>query len=326
MPGVSGAGSDEAGASDGLCSPRRDASGPGRCRGVLSAARFSFFAASLSARPSDPLRDRLVRPAPVLLRSWVLSARAFWGRLRRREYGPAVRRKKGFTLVELLVVVAIIGVLVALLLPAVQAARASARRTQCANNLHQIGLGMHLYTDINAGEFPRMSHARDRAESWVNSLAPYMESVDAIRLCPDDLPRQEGRSGRVTSYAINGYLRKPTRLERLLYEGTADEPVLEDFADRLQAVGATHDTLVVFEAGQSVEAAYDHVHTWEWFTQQYPTPKERLKQIRADVVVDRHQGGVANYLYADGRVAAVSAEQVAAWVNEGFNFARPAKY
>lgn len=234
--------------------------------------------------------------------------------------------RKGFTLVELLVVVAVIGVLVSLLLPAVQAARASARRNQCANNLRQIGLGLHQFTDVYAGEFPGMSHARDRAESWVKSLAPYMENVDEVRLCPDDLPRQEAKSSRVTSYAMNGYLRKPTRLERLLYEGTADEPVLLEFADRLHKVGATSKTFVVFEAGQSVEAAYDHIHTWEWFTEQNPTPKARLEKIRTDVAVDRHQGGVANYLYADGHVDAIASEQVSEWVNEGINFARPAKF
>lgn len=65
----------------------------------------------------------------------------------------ARRRRVGFTLIELLVVIAIIAILIALLLPAVQQAREAARRTQCRNNLKQLGLALHNYHDVHS-RFP----------------------------------------------------------------------------------------------------------------------------------------------------------------------------
>jgi prepilin-type N-terminal cleavage/methylation domain-containing protein len=92
----------------------------------------------------------------------------------------ASRQRTGFTLVELLVVIAIIGVLVALLLPAVQSAREAARRSSCANNLKQIGLGLHNYHD-SLGSFPTgyMDSGVDLQESWGWSalLLPYIEQA-----------------------------------------------------------------------------------------------------------------------------------------------------
>jgi prepilin-type N-terminal cleavage/methylation domain-containing protein/prepilin-type processing-associated H-X9-DG protein len=85
--------------------------------------------------------------------------------------------RSAFTLVELLVVIAIIGILVSLLLPAVQAAREAGRRTDCQNNLKQLGLSIHQYHDTLGG-FPPRKVTRPKDHNWVPFILPFVEKTD----------------------------------------------------------------------------------------------------------------------------------------------------
>jgi prepilin-type N-terminal cleavage/methylation domain-containing protein/prepilin-type processing-associated H-X9-DG protein len=100
-----------------------------------------------------------------------------------------MKSRRAFTLVELLVVIAIIGILVALLLPAVQSAREAARRTQCTNNLRQIGLAFHNYHSARKSFPPGLISQAEAVDGrglgpgwgWAAHLLPYCEETNLRR-------------------------------------------------------------------------------------------------------------------------------------------------
>jgi prepilin-type N-terminal cleavage/methylation domain-containing protein/prepilin-type processing-associated H-X9-DG protein len=122
---------------------------------------------------------------------------------------PTQRQRQAFTLIELLVVIAIIAILIGLLLPAVQKVRESASRTQCVNNLHQLGLAFHMYHD-QQGQFPNeggFGGTGQTAKSFYTLILPNIEQGNQnlaaptgikIFLCPS---RRGSNVGAKCDYA-----------------------------------------------------------------------------------------------------------------------------
>ena len=153
-----------------------------------------------------------------------------------------------------------------------------------------------------------------------------------MRFCPEDIELQEKAKTPTypgTSYAMNGYLAEPPPPTTLPNGLVVDES--EGFVENLYDLPETHATIVMFEVtGLVASATFDHVESDRWFSEsnlKNNANEHRVwKAVQREVAVMRHQGTTANYLYADGHVKAIAADQIAAWCDEGFNFAIPPQY
>jgi prepilin-type N-terminal cleavage/methylation domain-containing protein/prepilin-type processing-associated H-X9-DG protein len=188
--------------------------------------------------------------------------------------------RRAFTLIELLVVIVIIGILAALLLPALSRSQQQAKALECLSNLRQLGVGCAMYALDNHDELPETSH---QSASWIGKLAAY--GLTNVYRCPMDTNRL-----RITSYAINDFLTPhPFGAPQL------------DFS-RLTTIPSPADTLHLAEMPGQVIGS-DHFHFADAQSGGY-TPTS----FKSQVAVTIHYEG-ANYLFADAHAARLP------WVN-----------
>lgn len=196
-------------------------------------------------------------------------------------------KRRAFTLIELLMVVAIIALLVGILLPALSRSRQLGRSTQCLANLHSLGTAALMYADTNDGRLPNVGLAHggavDEGNAWINSAATDIGNEKVTR-CPDDrsphwdTPVGATNQVRRLSYATNYFT-----------TGLLDGREGNNVPTRIKRPSTTIMWGELAEKGDY--AAADHYHPETWFANPKLLAAEQL-------TLDRHLGK-ANWGFLD---------------------------
>jgi prepilin-type N-terminal cleavage/methylation domain-containing protein/prepilin-type processing-associated H-X9-DG protein len=208
-------------------------------------------------------------------------------------------RRRAFTLVELLVVVAIIALLIAILLPSLKKAREQSKQTVCLSNMRNMGTAVWMYTNENNDYFPlTRDHGGFQEGGWINMLAPHAGNKLLYR-CPadksDNWYHVSGNPrGRQNSFGSNIYMTP----EEVPPPGSPDPTPRFGFTKRGQVRFAS-ETVYLGEYRDTfgAQATSDHIHAERWL----PDPLTGLiTEPKEEVAIGRHLGKQENYAYVDG--------------------------
>lgn len=214
--------------------------------------------------------------------------------------GSGHGQQNGFTLIEILIVIAIIGILAAILFPVFASAREGARRASCLSNMKQIGLATMLYAqdydERMVHAFMRYGPGSANTAWWQDMLQPYMKSYQLV-LCPSDATPGQTTSNRpvgypnplLTSYAANQVFRNANGQDVLfppLRAGTG-------IGRSLAAFEESATTIIFTETGSAAPAVYS-MELYYWNHTDLGTDPSDPPRVHK-----RHLEG-CNFVFADG--------------------------
>ncbi|MCX6367829.1 MAG: type II secretion system protein [Armatimonadetes bacterium] len=216
---------------------------------------------------------------------------------------------KGFTLMEIVVSIAIIATLAAVIFPAFAQARIRAQQSACASNLRQLSSAVLQYAADHEGMLPLTSHS-SRSSSWGTTLMPY-GALQALRVCPSDPLASARRAQGGTSYAWN---------ENLLgefagsHDAGGDSEVTYEPAVGVERLSKPAHTLLLLEqsAASGTDSRGDHIHNRAW--QRFPG--KLLEMLQSDLALTRHSGGFLT-VCADGHLHRFPPGQLEAQARQG---------